>query len=156
MIQAIGLGNLPRVEISAYNRLAGTTACVIGGVYALDIAGANAASTSPDTNLQNVVATSSAAPVNYRGILVVALGTTANGALGRFVLQGLVPVLVDGTTAVMEGDKLIPQTASVNAIKHTTSTAIAPLGVAMEALASGTALVQTYFDGMTWRSGNIS
>lgn len=146
MIGALGLGSLPREEIVAVNRTG--AALVVGGMYSLDITGGDATSIDADSNLSNVVATATA---NLEGFLVVALQPTADKAVGKFLIRGVDQLLVDGTTDVAEGDRLIPQNASVNVIKATAL--VMPCALALEAqTANAGTLARCYFDGYTWKT----
>ena len=148
MIMTKGLGILERIEIAATN-LTGAP-LVIGGVYALDITRINAASVDSDTSLTNVVVTAAA---NLRCILLVALQATGVGATARMLYKGFGPVLVDGTTPVVPGDRLIPQAGSPNLIKQPNPSLVNPIGFAMaaQATAAGT-LTPMYFDGgVAWK-----
>ena len=147
MIANKGLGFIERREIVALNQTGGPL--TIGGVYSLDITGGAATSIDPDSNMGNVVACATA---NLRGFLVVALAATAAGAPGSFLLRGALNVLVDGTTSVAEGDRLIPQNASPNLIKQAATSLVNPCAIAMavQATAAGT-LTMCVFEGENWK-----
>ena len=149
MISTKGIGIFERVEIAAVN-LTGAP-LLIGGVYALDLTRINAASIDPDSSVTNIVATAAA---NLRCLLVVAMQATAIGATGRMLLKGYGPVLVDGTTPVVAGDRLLPQAALVALIKMPANSLVNPAGMALNpqavALAGGT-LTQIYFNGEIWK-----
>lgn len=147
MIQTKGSGQLERKTIIGTNLTGGAVS--VGGVYALDTTQTNGGSTSADTDMQNIVATATA---NLRGFLVVALTAIAAGAVGEWLIKGRANVLVDGTTAVAPGDRLIPQNGSPNLVKQASTSLVNPCGLsfAAQTATSGT-LTDVYFDGETWK-----
>lgn len=148
MLTTKGIGNLDRFEIGGINRTGG--AMVKGGVYALDITRTDATnSIDTDSSITSVVACATA---NLRGILVVALDAYAAAAPGRFLVRGLGKVMVDGTTDVLVGDRLIPQNASSSLIKMAANSLVNPCALALAGQTNDGALLTDgiYFDGMTW------
>jgi hypothetical protein len=146
-INSKGTGIFDRVEVLGLNKTGG--ALTVGGVYALDVSRINGASVDQDTALSDVVATAAG---NLRGFLVVALAATANNTVGRFLLKGFDKVLLDGTTAIAAGDRLIPAAASINLIQQPATSLFVPCGFAVNAQGSaGAVLTAAYFDGETWK-----
>lgn len=149
MLTTPGIGFIDREEITAINRTG--SALTAGGVYALDITRTDATnSTDADSSLKNVVACATA---NLRGILVVALGATAAAAAGRFVVKGLCSVLIDGTTDVAVGDKLVPQNASNAVIKQAATSLVNNCGFTLTAQTTDAATLtaNVWFDGYTYQ-----
>jgi len=147
MIAAKGVGILPTKKLLVTNRTGG--ALVVGGYYAVDVTGGATESTSADTNLTNLVA---AATANLRGIGVIATEAAADDADTVVTLTGRVSALVDGTTDVVEGDRLIAQNASPNLIKQ--AGLFPGVGFALEAQATNAGtLTDIFFDGWgLWKS----
>jgi hypothetical protein len=102
------------------NRTGATT--VKGGVGFLDLAQAEAESTSIGLGCSNVTATTTAL-IAY-GILAVFTGALADNATGRaIVAEGeIVDINVDSTTDIAKGDTLKPVNAGDHMVKATKGT----------------------------------
>lgn len=147
-INSKGTGIFDRLEIIGVNKTGG--ALTVGGVYSVDVTRGNGASTDADSGLSNIVAVAAG---NLRGFLVVALKATAIGAVDRFLLKGYEKVLLDGTTAIAAGDRLIAAAASINLIQQPATSLFVACGFAVNAQGSaGAVLTACYFDGETWKN----
>lgn len=88
--------------LTVNNRTGG--ALVVGGVYALDQAQAEAESTTVQTAFHNLIAVATASLKNV--ILVVAQEAAADNAQAVVIVSGFASVRVESTTDVTKGDPL--------------------------------------------------
>lgn len=132
-------------KIPAVNRTGGAT--VVGGVYALDVAQSDGASTSIELGASNVIAVATA---RFKSPLVVALQVLADDQEGTFMLQSPdVPILIEGTTDVAAGESLVPVNAQTYLKNQSTNTLAGAIAFAWAAQTSATpTLTRCYFNGL--------
>lgn len=143
MIMMKGVGIIPTEQIPAINRTGSTL--TVGGVYALDLPGANSNSTDAESNLTSLVLVTAG---NINGQLVVALDAVLADLPGKFMSIGRVQGLVDGTTDVAEGDALVAQIGSINLRLGKSGDGARPCAQALAAqTANAGTLTDIWFDG---------
>jgi hypothetical protein len=144
-IRAQGLGGLGTEEtIVATNRTGGTL--TVGGVYALDRAQADAASTSAELGAGNIIAVATA---NMHHEMVIATAALADDATGSFVIASSnVQALVETTTNITKGDQVCPVNAQAYLKNQSTSVLTLGCGIANETrITDDTGLISISFDG---------
>lgn len=140
------LDNFECSRIGIVNKTGAAT--VPGGVYALDLYRASAATNTPEKAMRHIVAVSAN---NIDGILVVTEKAIAVDESGEGVLFGPVRILVKGdVTAIVAADRLaaVAGQAYLQKTNEAAGSTDIAVGKALESHNAAPALRQVYFMGL--------